>query len=862
MSSSSEYNSSEDEYNGLGSSSRRSRNKRNRFDSGSDEEDEDLGAKRSRFKPMSFTSGATLEPETMNHIESRSENQFAKGSGEKQYNSSAKKGEESRSGREDRVESESSEHEDGLQEIRGFGSMNNFFAQAMGQTQSSGNNEEMSSDNESEDQAQGKPALASFGSSAKRNSKIDLTSKKGSHYISSYGIGAKLLGKMGYVPGKGLGADGKGIVEPVQQKLRPTKLGLGGIDEKTKQSKKVDAEKADIERRTAKGSEGSQFKKGIATKDIYEMITRLESEGLRVPTAYETLISMTKEYRTDSNNEVKSSIFGLQEQAMTQLRKYYRAWATMKSTREYAKYELVQVRAKLEKLIDDIADLRSAIEVVDEINKFHLVKSMDNSSLIDEKLASLLDKLQFEFISQLDSLQLDQFAVAVIKPHFTEFVDEWKPLDEPSAFRDYFLRWNLLLSIERLDKNSEESTSLSAANFLLPVSERNGSSNNEQVPARKRRGTHFESLLYNVWYPKIESVLSHEWDVTHPGPAILLLEEWEAVLPEFVKMVVLRGVVFPRLKDAIDRWQPLSESKHDDHSEPHIWIFPWLPYLGGSYEAVMLEIIGLMKAKFAFLIKEWLSKPRRAVPFEELTSWRQLIGEQEMDDLLQLTLVPGLRRYLSQELEINPAEQVLTPLEAVVKKWGRVLSPSITSSILEKEFFPKWLNVLHSWLVEPNAKLEDISSWYQAWSMWFPQSIRDTIAVEEGFRKGLDLINDALDLNPKERYKLEHPTKAASPAPRPEYYKPVYDDVTSSSDYKPKSTFRDVVEEYCLEHDVFLVPQKKSHPTLGHRLYRVSHDPSGKTGPWCYFDEDVIWIRRKSSEEYEPIDVDDLTSFL
>lgn len=68
---------------------------------------------------------------------------------------------------------------------------------------------------------------------------VQVSKDYGAFSAKGSGFGLKMLEKMGWKKGYGLGAGGIGIVEPIQTKLRPVKMGIGfkGFKEKTDQDR-------------------------------------------------------------------------------------------------------------------------------------------------------------------------------------------------------------------------------------------------------------------------------------------------------------------------------------------------------------------------------------------------------------------------------------------------------------------------------------------------------------------------------------------------------------------------------------------------------------------------------------------------
>ena len=109
----------------------------------------------------------------------------------------------------------------------------------------------------------------------------------------------------------------------------------------------------------------------------------------------------------------------------------------------------------------------------------------------------------------------------------------------------------------------------------------------------------------------------------------------------------------------------------------------------------------------------------------------QVFNARDWEDMHLKYIVPKLGALLRDEFQINPRNQQLDPLKNVLA-WSGILRQSITGQLLETGFFPKWLDVLHIWLIQPTANFDEIGRWYKFWKETFPEDVQTIPAVEQG----------------------------------------------------------------------------------------------------------------------------------
>ena len=162
---------------------------------------------------------------------------------------------------------------------------------------------------------------------------------------------------------------------------------------------------------------------------------------------------------------------------------------------------------------------------------------------------------------------------------------------------------------------------------------------------------------------------------------------------------ILDQPILPKVSKAIADWSPKCSPV-----SLHAPVFPWLPFLGLRID----DVLGNAQRKVKSDLRSWV--PADGVP-KDLNGWKEVFDKGEWDAMQLKYVVPKLGSLLHDEFRVNPRNQDMQPLQQVLA-WSSLLHKSVIVRLLGMEFFPKWLDVLYIWLVQPNVSFEEVAQWY------------------------------------------------------------------------------------------------------------------------------------------------------
>ncbi|CAF9907463.1 MAG: hypothetical protein GOMPHAMPRED_005113 [Gomphillus americanus] len=687
-------------------------------------------------------------------------------------------------------------------------------------------------------------------------------------YSKAGSFASRMMAQMGYKQGEGLGREGKGRLAPIETQLRPQGAGLGAVKEKTKQAKEEekreaafrgeiihDSSEEERERRKQRKSKrpgasttASYQKPKIKYRTAREI--ELESKGLEIPDVLKTLVDVsgnkTELLLTSTPTIVDSEEVKIAKRARRDLEAYAEDWKSLQERKRYYEDEFQRHVHEMNQIQDRASNLE---KLLGEMEALRSLKTQDSDlDTVSEMLQLLEIRLHlsreeaFEETIKAASLNIQEITIAAIVPSFIQIMKEWDPLETENPHK---VVDSLAVLKEHLGLREK-----------LELVDGNGVS----VTRRRQAGSCYDSMINTYWLPVVRNTVVNEWRVEDPEPMTKIVELWTNLLPPFVSSILMNQLIIPRLVAAVKKWRPGHRQEGERgfvRANPDVFLFPWLPMLPSQHldPQASSSLLSDVRRKFAMELGKYDASwgpPKWTAPWAQVKAFKPALSA-----LYTNHLVPKLAQYVDQidysptlERRTEPEPSADWPLR-YLSNWHEMLGDMTMSHLLAAHFFPKLMKATHQWLLT-GPVIDQIGSYTQFWHKGMSEDLQKLPAVHKGWKRFSTMIGRAIDLGDSVARELTIPEEelSESDSVQKDNIQDLdnTDDLNSSDDSMEPFTFRDILEGWCEERGLVLLPLHPAVTADGLPLYRITDGASARGGVRVYLQGDVIWAEHQKEK--------------
>jgi tuftelin-interacting protein 11 len=204
------------------------------------------------------------------------------------------------------------------------------------------------------------------------------------------------------------------------------------------------------------------------------------------------------------------------------------------------------------------------LQIVDQQSKAHPVTADD--------LLAIFSNLKEDFPVEYKTFDCSAIALSQLLPVLKPHVASWPILHDPLHWLHTFTAWKALLQAPR--------SAISLADLNEGLSDP------------------FAELLMEAVFPVLQRAVMAAWNPMQPGQLLVFFENWIPILPVQVSERMLKSLVLPRVRGAIEAWDP---RLNPAASAVHLWLHPWLPYIADSLQ----DLYHLIRSKLASFLQVW-----------------------------------------------------------------------------------------------------------------------------------------------------------------------------------------------------------------------------------------------------------------